>query len=78
MEADGMLLPARIYTRKDTDTMNSELRRIVLASMAVDAVDLGSLMYGLAMGQVGKSTGWLLGAGAAGAFGLGALALIGL
>jgi len=43
-----------------------------------DAVDIGSLAFWLAMGQVGKTTGGILGAAAAGAISLAALILRGL
>lgn len=55
-----------------------EIRRAIWAGIAADVVDIGSLVFGVAMGQVGKTTGGLLGACAVGALGLGALGLRGL
>ena len=54
------------------------MRRAIWAGIAFDMMDIGSLAFGVAMGQVGKTTGGLLGAAAIGAIGLGALGLRGM
>lgn len=59
-------------------TRHSEMRRVLWAGIAADAVDIGSLAYAVAMGQIGRATGGLLGAAAIGALGLAAVGLRGL
>ena len=63
---------------ESTLTVARELRRAIWAGIAADVVDIGSLAFGVAMGQVGKATGGLLGAAAVGAIGLAAVGLLGL
>lgn len=55
-----------------------EMRRAIWSGMAVDVVDVGSLVYAVAKGHVGKATGGLFGAGALFFIGLGAWGLRGL
>tara|TARA_R110002003_G_scaffold70_26_gene6560 strand:- start:11979 stop:12167 length:189 start_codon:yes stop_codon:yes gene_type:complete len=52
-----------------------EIRRAIWAGIAADVVDLGAIVFGVAMGQVGRTTGVLLGAAAVGAIGLGTVGL---
>lgn len=55
-----------------------ELRRALWTNMAADVVDVGSVVYAVAMGHVGRATGGLFGAGAVAFIGLGAWGLRGL
>jgi hypothetical protein len=52
-------------------TLNREVSRALWTGVAADALDIGSLVYGIAMGQVGRTTGGLFSAAAIGALGLG-------
>lgn len=59
-------------------TMCREIRRALWAGIATDAVDIGSVALGFAMGHYGKTTGGLLGAAAAGSLLMGVMGLRGL
>lgn len=52
-----------------------EVSRALWTNVAADALDIGSLVFGVAMGQVGRTTGGLFGAAAVGALGLGVAGL---
>ncbi|KAF2830570.1 hypothetical protein CC86DRAFT_163193 [Ophiobolus disseminans] len=70
-----------LITAEDKDSGDGgrrEMRRAIWAGIAVDAVDIASLAFGVAVGQIGNATGGLLGAAAVGALGLGAVGLGGL
>jgi hypothetical protein len=59
-------------------TMCREIRRALWAGIATDAVDIGSVALGFAMGHYGKTTGVLLGAVAVGSLAMGVVGLRGL
>jgi hypothetical protein len=54
---------------------SSEVGRALWTGAAADAVDIGSVAFGMAMGQVGRTTGGLFSAAAVGALGLGVVGL---
>jgi hypothetical protein len=58
--------------------MCREIRRALWAGIATDAVDIGSVAYGLAIGHYGKTTGGLMGAAAVGSLAMGVMGLRGL
>lgn len=74
---DGVLgeLLLTAEDRNAPDGGRRELRRAIWAGMAADAIDIGSLVYAVAKGHVGKPTGGLFGAGAIVFMGLGAWGL---
>ncbi|OSS54676.1 hypothetical protein B5807_01027 [Epicoccum nigrum] len=72
----GLLLTAE--DKNAPDGGRRELKRAIWANMAADTIDIGSLVYAVAKGHVGKSTGWLFGAGAVVSMGLSAWGLRGL
>ncbi|KAF3008452.1 hypothetical protein E8E13_003799 [Curvularia kusanoi] len=74
---DGVLgeLLLTAEDRNAPDGGKRELRRAIWAGMAADAIDVGSLVYAVAKGHVGKPTGGLFGAGAIVFMGLGAWGL---
>lgn len=72
----GLLLTAE--DKHAPDGGRREFKRAVWANMAADTIDIGGLVYAVAKGHVGKSTGGLFGAGAVVSMGLGAWGLRGL
>ncbi len=70
-----------LITARDEDAHDGgkrEIRRALWAGITADVVDIGIVMYALAIGDIGRATGGLLGAAAVGALGLGAWGLRGL
>lgn len=59
-------------------TTSRETRRALWAGVATDAIDIGSVAFGFAMGHYGKTTGGLLGAVAVASLAMGVTALKGL
>lgn len=55
-----------------------EMRRAIWAGVAFDVVDIASVAFGVALGQIGKATGGLLGAAAVASIGVAAVGLKGL
>lgn len=70
-----------LLTAQDKDAPDGgrrEMRRAIWTGLAVDAIDIGSLVYAVVKGHALKSTGGLFGAGAVVFMGLGAWGLRGL
>ena len=72
----GLLLTAE--DKNAPDGGRREFQRAIWTNVAADTIDIGCLVYAVAQGHVGKSTGGLFGAGAVVFMGLGAWGLRGL
>lgn len=59
-------------------TRGREMKRAVWAGLAADVVDIGSIVFGVAMGHIGRTPGGLLGGAALGGIALGSVCLRGL
>ena len=77
---DGVL-GGLLFTAEDKNAPDGgrrEFQRAIWTNVAADTIDIGCLVYAVAKGHVGKSTGGLFGAGAVVFMGLGAWGLRGL